>query len=148
MTREVFKVKINWLLDFYGTSMTELQFQMWYEIFGGITSEEFQEAVKHHIKNDHFNTFPAPGKINAALESLEEQRRNKPSEYPDFFVMWLAIVKWFPMQQNYAHFPPESDVAAWRRLYNDKDVGVVMIPDSMRKEAVARAIRWLEEEYA
>lgn len=152
MTEAEFKEQIEWFLDFYGQTMTRVQYQVWLQLFGNLSVTEFLEALNYHIRTDQYNSFPAPGKITAALEAIEEESRNKKPDYPEFSVMWIQTVKHFPGCQNYEHFPPEpitgdpsynEHLTAWKRLYDM----VVMVPGSKRAEAVAEAMRELEGKY-
>ena len=152
MTKTEFEEKLEWFLDFYGQTITRLQCQVWFQLFGNLSITEFSAALNYHIRTDLYNSFPAPGKITAALEAIEDEARNRKPDYPEFSTMWCRIVKHFPDMQHYEHFPPEpitgdpsynEHLTAWKELY-DK---VVMVPESRRVEAVEEVMRELEEKY-
>jgi hypothetical protein len=143
MTRIEFDVKINWFLEFYGVVMTKLQCDVWFKIFGKLKPEELQNAFDWHIAHDQYNSLPAPGKITVALEALEEERLSKPPPYPEFTTLWVRVIERFPEKQNYEHYPPESDTASWKALYDQ----VVRIPPSLQAQAVEKAMRELEAKF-
>lgn len=152
MTETEFEEKIEWFLDFYGQTMTRLQYQVWFKLFGNLSITEFFAALDYHIRTDLYNSFPAPGKITAALEAIEDEARNRKPDYPEFSVMWIQVVKHFPDRQHYEHFPPEpitgdanynEHLTAWKELYDR----VVMVPGSKRADAVEKAMRELEAKF-
>lgn len=128
---------------FYRTELEEIQTEWWFETFKDVPAKDFLNALNWHIAHDQYNSLPAPGKITAALEALEEERLNRPPDYPQFTVLWCRVIDNFPDKQNYPHYPPEGNEEAWRELY-DK---VVRIPASARLQAVEAAMRDLEKKY-
>jgi hypothetical protein len=144
------RVDFNPLMDkfsrFYKTKLDELQTDWWFETFKDVPAKDFLCALNWHIAHDQYNCLPAPGKINAALEALDEEDRHKKQEYPEFSQMWIDIVQHFPKQHNYDHFPPpypEGDIAPWKDLY-DK---VARKPYTHRREAATQAMVDLEKKY-
>ena len=152
MMRGHFDEVMQWALEFYETTMLKRKTDIWYEIFNKYSQSEFKAAFMYHIETDLYNSFPAPGKITAALEAIEDEARNRKPDYPEFTHMWQQIIKHFPDKHNYEHFPPEpitgdpsynEHLTAWKELYDT----VVMVPESRRVEAVEEVMRELEEKY-
>ncbi|OGF63092.1 MAG: hypothetical protein A2Y62_11605 [Candidatus Fischerbacteria bacterium RBG_13_37_8] len=128
---------------FYKAELSEIQTDWWFETFKDIKADDFLNALNWHITHDQYNSLPAPGKITAALAALEEDRLSKPPPYPEFTTLWVRVIELFPNKQNYEHYPPDSDVGAWKALYDQ----VVRIPPSLQGVAVEKAMRELEAKY-
>jgi hypothetical protein len=141
------RVEFNPLMDkfsrFYKTKLDELQTDWWFDTFKDIPARDFLCALNWHISHDQYNCLPAPGKINAALEAVEEERLNNPPTYPQFTTLWCRVIEHFPGNQDYPHYPPENDTKAWEALY-DK---VVRIPGSTRQQAVEKVMCYLAQKY-
>lgn len=140
MIRGEFDTVMNWALSYYEAGITKTKADVWFDLFKGISKEEFKTAFLHVMKTDTYGNFPAAGKITAALDELEERRINKAAERPNFTTLWMRTVAYFPGKQDYAHFPPESDETAWNGIYDR----IHAVPIRDRAAVVSQIIQELE----
>lgn len=74
MSKEEFNRIMAWFCEYHEKKMNKVQTEFWFKTFEKWPGSSYKAALEEQIQNDHFNGFPALGRIRGLLRG----QYNKP----------------------------------------------------------------------